>query len=100
MTSANDTSDKQARLVENVRALLSRFDALQEEVVTLRHTVQQQREEIIQTHSELVELQKQHRQLQTALALVGDNGQKEKARQEINYLIHLVDRALNTLKNE
>ena len=86
------------QLEKTVHTLLARYDALQAEVRSLREQNVQQRQEMIRTHCERTALQRQHRQLQAAFSMTGNPEQKEKARQQINYLIYLVDKALETLK--
>ena len=86
-------------LEKNINALLLRYDALEEKIKTLEHTTEEQREEIIRSHSEIAKLKRQYRQLQTAFSIAGQPEQKEKARQQINYLLQLVDKAIESLKN-
>jgi cell division protein FtsB len=64
----------------------------------LRKLNEDQRQEIMQTHTELVTLKRRNRHLQTAMSLLGDEAQREKARQQINYIISLVERVEQTLK--
>ena len=84
-------------LALNVRVLLERYKALQEENVRLREDAERQRQELIRTHSELLELQQQNRRIATANALSAAEG-KEEALKRINALIAQVDRAIMALK--
>lgn len=86
------------QLERNFNSLLEQHRLLKEEIARLRELNENQRQEIMQTHTELVTLRKRNRHLQTAMSLLGDEGQREKARQQINYIISLVDRAADTLK--
>ena len=42
-------------LSQNVRLLLERYEALQQENASLREDIERQRQELIRTHSELVD---------------------------------------------
>lgn len=84
-------------LSQNVRVLLERYEALQRENAQLREDVGRQREELIRTHGELVQLQQQNRRLATANAMNSAEGSEE-AMKRINALIAQVDRAINALR--
>jgi len=84
-------------LSQNVRVLLERYEALQRENAQLREDVGRQREELIRTHGELVQLQQQNRRLATANAMSSAEGSEE-AMKRINALIAQVDRAINALR--
>ncbi len=84
-------------LSQNVRVLLERYEALQRENAQLREDVGRQREELIRTHGELVQLQQQNRRLATANAMSNAEGSEE-AMKRINALIAQVDRAINALR--
>ncbi len=81
----------------NVHLLLERYQALQQENASLREDVERQRQELIRTHSELLELQQQNRRLATANAMTAAEGSEE-ALKRLNALIAQVDRAINALK--
>jgi len=81
----------------NVRALLERFEALQAENAQLKEDIERQRQELIRTHSELMELQQKNRRIATANALSAAEG-KEEATRRLNALIAQVDRAINALR--
>jgi uncharacterized protein YciI len=85
------------QLSENVHLLLERYSALQQENAQLREDIKNQREELIRTHSELLELQQQNRRLATAGMMVGEEG-NELAIKRLNALIAQVDRAIAALK--
>ena len=85
------------QLSENVHLLLERYSALQQENAQLREDIKNQREELIRTHSELLELQQQNRRLATAGMMVGEEG-NELAIKRLNALIAQVDRAISALK--
>lgn len=84
-------------LSQNLHLLLERYKALQQENMHLREDVERQRQELIRTHSELLELQQQNRRMATANAMSAAEG-KEEALKRINALIAQVDRAINALK--
>ena len=90
--------DSLEQLERNVQTLLARYQQAQDEIQRLRELNENQREEIMQTHTELTTLRRSHRHLQTAMSMMGDKGRRDKAKQEINYIISLIDRALETIK--
>ena len=81
----------------NVRLLLKRYEALQQENASLREDIERQRQELIRTHSELVELQQKNRRLATANAMTSAENSEE-ATKRLNALIAQVDRAIAVLK--
>ena len=81
----------------NVRLLLERYEALQQENASLREDIERQRQELIRTHSELVELQQKNRRLATANAMTSAENSEE-ATKRLNALIAQVDRAIAALK--
>ena len=84
-------------LSQNVQILLERYAALQQENAQLREDAEKQRQELIRTHSELLELQQKNRRIATANALTSAEGTEE-ATKRLNALIAQVDRAINALK--
>ncbi|MBR4704997.1 MAG: hypothetical protein IKP02_05270 [Paludibacteraceae bacterium] len=80
-----------------MRILLERYEALQQENARLREDIEHQRQELIRTHSELVELQQKNRRIATANAMTSAEGAEE-ANKRINALIAQVDRAIAALK--
>ena len=84
-------------LSQNVHLLLERYEALQQENAALREDIESQRQELIRTHSELLELQQKNRRIATANALTAVESQEE-AYKRINALIAQVDRAIAALK--
>ena len=84
-------------LSQNVRLLLDRFTTLQEENAALKEEIERQRQELIRTHGELLELQQKNRRIATANALTSAEGAEE-ATKRLNALIAQVDRAINALK--
>lgn len=84
-------------LSQNVQLLLERYDALRQENARLQEDVERQRQELIRTHSELVELQQKNRRIATANALISAEGAEE-ATKRLNALIAQVDRAIAALK--
>jgi len=84
-------------LSQNVHLLLERYTALQEENASLRDQIDRQRQELIRTHSELLDLQQKNRRIATANALTSAEGSEE-ALKRINALIAQVDRAIHALR--
>ena len=84
-------------LSQNVQLLLERYDALRQENARLQEDVERQRQELIRTHSELVELQQKNRRIATANAMISAEGAEE-ATKRLNALIAQVDRAIAALK--
>ena len=83
-------------LSQNVRVLLERYEALQQENARLREDAERQRNELVQAHGELVTLQQQNRRLATVNALTMAESREEAAKR-INALIAQVDRAIAAL---
>ncbi len=84
-------------LSQNVQLLLQRYQALQKENVQLREDVDRQRQELIRTHADLLDLQQKNRRLATANALTAAETNEE-ALKRLNALIAQLDRAINALK--
>jgi len=84
-------------LSQNVHLLLERYHALQQENVLLQEQIEQQRQELIRTHSELLDIQQKNRRLATANAMTSAENVEE-ATKRINALIAQVDRAIAALK--
>ncbi|MBR6493031.1 MAG: hypothetical protein IKT13_03750 [Paludibacteraceae bacterium] len=84
-------------LSQNVHLLLERYEALQQENMTLREDIERQRQELIRTHSELAEMQQKNRRLATVNALTSVETQED-ATKRLNALIAQVDRAIQALK--
>lgn len=84
-------------LSQNVHLLLDRYTAVREENVQLKEDIEKQRQELIRTHAELVELQKQNKRIAVANALTSAES-KEEATKRLNALIAQVDRAIAALK--
>ena len=81
----------------NVRLLLERYEALQRENAALREDIERQRQELIRTHGELVDLQQKNRRLSVANAMSSAENSDE-ATKRLNALIAQVDRAIAALK--
>lgn len=84
-------------LSQNVHLLLERYAALQQENAQLREDVERQRQELIRTHSELLDLQQKNRRLVVVNAMSGAETNEE-AMKRLNSLIAQVDRAIAALK--
>lgn len=86
------------RLEQNIHLLLSRLGEQQDEINSLKDQLAQQRQEIMLTHSELLQLKEQYRALQIAHTLSAAPDDKARARRQIDALIAQVDRAVEILK--
>ena len=84
-------------LSQNVHLLLERYQALQQENTSLREQTERQRQELIRTHSELLDLQQRNKRIATANAMSAAETSEE-ALKRLNTLIAQVDRAINALK--
>ena len=84
-------------LSQNVHLLLERYQALQQENASLREQTERQRQELIRTHSELLDLQHKNKRSATANAMSAAETSEE-ALKRLNTLIAQVDRAINALK--
>lgn len=84
-------------LSQNIRVLLQRYEELLKENAQLRLDIENQRQELIRTHSELAELQQKNRRIATANALSAAETNEE-ALKRINALIAQVDRAIAALR--
>jgi len=82
----------------NLHQLLIQYDAMQQQVAALKEENLAQRQEILRTHGELSELQTRFNRLQTAASMLGDEAQRARAKQQITYLIEMVDQTLQTLR--
>ena len=93
--------DSLTLLETNLRALLAEYQDLQQQLLALQAENEQQREEIMRSHAELVNLKADYNHLETAHALLAETiaaEQRDKVRQRINNLIAQIDRALEALK--
>ena len=86
-----------ALLEKQIKQLIEQHHVLSEQVKTLLKNNDQQRQEVIRSHAEIQDLQKQNRELKTALALVKDSEGKDVAKRKINVLIDKIDRTIELL---
>ena len=84
-------------LSQNVRLMLERYVALQQENASLREENERQRDELIRAHGDLQQLQQQYRRLGTVNALTTIES-KDVALKRVNALIAQVDRAISALR--
>jgi len=85
-------------LEQSVANLLAKYQEAQARIGELREANGHQRDELIRTHAELVELQNRYRTLQTAHALSTDAPERTQARKQISAIISKVDKTLELLK--
>ena len=89
-----------ATLESNLLLLLQQYRDLQQQLVALQEENQHQRDEIMRTHTELLQLRADYKHLETAHALLldeADGEKRERVKQRISNLIAQVDRALEAL---
>ena len=78
--------------------LLAKYKEAQARIGELEDANGHQREELIRTHAELVDLQNKYKTLQTAHALSADSPERSAARKQISAIISKVDKTLELLK--
>lgn len=81
-----------------VNSLLTRYQDALGQIDELKQAYGHQREELIRTHAELVELQGKYKSLQTAHALLTDSPERTAARKQLTAIITKVDKTLELLK--
>ena len=85
-------------LEQSVGSLIAQYKEAQRQIDELRENNGHQREELIRTHAELVDLQNKYKALQTAHALTSDSPERSAARKQISAIISKVDKTLELLK--
>lgn len=94
--------DSLSSLEQNILQLLNQYQELQEQVRLLKEENIRQREEILNSHSELQQLKIEYNRLQAAHALICSDQQNEeerqKAKQRLTAIISQIDKALEVLK--
>lgn len=85
-------------LEQSMNSLIARYQQALRQIDELREANGHQREELIRTHSELVELQKSYKTLQTAHALSADSPERTQAKKQLAAIISKVDKTLELLK--
>lgn len=85
-------------ITSNVNRLIERYHALEKENESLRQTAEQQRVEMMRTHSELVDLQQRYRQLHIAHAVSASAEDRDRAKAQITAIIQRVERVIDILK--
>lgn len=94
--------DSLVLLEQNIQQLLVQYQELQEQVRLLKEENIRQREEILQSHADIQQLKKDYNRLQTAHALIAEEGlseeERQKARQRLTSIISQIDKALAVLK--
>ncbi|MBQ7209693.1 MAG: hypothetical protein IJS05_02205 [Paludibacteraceae bacterium] len=87
-------------LTMNVEELLKRYDAVNEQLDSLRYQNEQLRAEMVRTHAELSDIQRKFRNLQSAYTLSGNTEQREQAKRRLTHLIEYIDKALECVTIE
>lgn len=91
-----------ADLETNLQQLLAQYQELQEQVRLLKEDNIRQRDEILQSHTELQQLRKEYNRLLSAHALVAGDAMTEQERQKaklrLTAIISQIDKALEVLK--
>ncbi len=84
-------------LEQNINTLLARYSSLQKDFNQLQEENEKQRQEIMRTHAELIDLQNKYKSLRIAKGLSEDPKQQELARRHIANIIQQIDRVLEIL---
>ena len=87
------------QLEQSLHALIEEHDRLLAELRTLREKEENQRQELVRTHSELNDLQQKYRALLTAHHLLGGEADRQKAKEQIGLILTQVNRAMEALKS-
>ncbi len=85
-------------LAENVQRLLDENKQLKQVNADLQATNDRQREEMMRTHAELVQLQAEHKNLRMARGLADTPDERITAKRHLDAIIAQVDRAIEILK--
>lgn len=89
-------------LENNVQALLEQYELLKQQLLNLQQENERQRDEIIRTHAELVQIKADYKHLETAYALLSENTddeQRERVRTRLTNMIAQIDRAIEALRS-
>ena len=89
-------------LENNVRALLEQYELLKQQLLDLQQENERQRDEIIRTDAELVQIKADYKHLETAYALLSENTddeQRERVRTRLTNMIAQIDRAIEALRS-
>ena len=94
--------DSLSSLEQHLHQLLAQYQELQEQLRLLKEENIRQRDEILQSHTELQLLKQEYNRLQAAHALLAGDGlaeeDRQKAKQRLTAIISQIDRALEVLK--
>ncbi len=85
-------------LEQNLRVLLERYEALQQENKQLRAKMDGLHQDLVESHAELSEMQKECYRLRTANALAGDDTTRQEAYRRLSQMIAQVDKAIELIK--
>ena len=85
-------------LEESVQRLITNYQDALAQIEELRAANEHQRDELIRTHAQLVQLQNDYKNLHTAHALLTDSPARSSARKQISAIITKVDKTLELLK--
>lgn len=85
-------------LEQSINLLLARYNQLQQDYLALQKINNEQREEILRSHTELMTLRQDYKHLQEASALLGNQESRTAAKKHLTVLISQVDKALDALK--
>ncbi len=91
------TNNELQILQEQQVELIRRYAKAKEDIAFLRQANEMQRQELMRTHEELVALQREHKNLQTAHALCAHSPEAVMAKRRLTYLIGLVDKAIQNV---
>lgn len=89
-----------ALLQSNIQTLLNQYADLKKQVGILEEANKNQRETLLQTSAELVELRKKYALLETAHAMTAVTEDKERAKRHMSALITKIDKAIELISAE
>lgn len=87
-------------LQSNVNELLRQYADLKQQVGILTAANKAQREALLTTSAELVEMRKKYAQLETAHAMTAMTEDKERAKRHISALITKIDKAIDLIASQ
>lgn len=85
-------------LEQSVTHLLRNYREVCHQLTIFEEANEKQRQEILRSHAELVELQNKYKNLQTAHALLAETPERDIARKQLTSIIRKVDTTIALLK--
>lgn len=88
------------QLESNLRLLLDRYADLEKQVSILQSANKAQREALLQTSAELVDMRRKYEVLRTAHAMTAATEDKERAKRHISALVTKIDNAIRLISSD